>query len=78
MGKLKLWKVFKKNCLKLNLQITVHDLRHTYATRLISNGVDYKTAAGLLGHDVKETMAIYSHINDDMLKKATDIIGNIF
>ncbi|MCL1995159.1 MAG: tyrosine-type recombinase/integrase [Defluviitaleaceae bacterium] len=69
---------FRKNCKALNLDITIHDLRHTYATRLISNGVDFKTAAKLLGHDVKETMATYSHVNDDMLKRATDIIENIF
>ncbi len=33
--------------------ITIHELRHTYATMLISNGIDFKTAAKLLGHDVK-------------------------
>lgn len=58
--------------------ITIHELRHTYATNLISNGVDFKTAAQLLGHDVKQTMNTYSHVTDDMLKKATKIINSIF
>lgn len=58
--------------------ITVHELRHTYATKLISNGVDFKTAAKLLGHTVEQTMKTYSHVNDDMMKKATSIIENIF
>jgi len=58
--------------------ITIHEFRHTYATMLISNGVDFKTAAKLLGHDVKETMKTYSHVNDDMIKRATNIIENIF
>lgn len=58
--------------------ITVHELRHTYATKLISNGVDFKTAAQLLGHTVEQTMKTYSHVNDDMMKKATNIIENIF
>lgn len=58
--------------------ITMHELRHTYATMLISSGVDFKTAAKLLGHDVEQTMRIYSHVNDDMLKRATNIIENIF
>ncbi|WP_461614329.1 tyrosine-type recombinase/integrase [Clostridium sp. Marseille-QA1073] len=58
--------------------ITIHELRHTYATMLISSGVDFKTAAKLLGHDVKETMKTYSHVNDDMIKRATNIIENIF
>ncbi|NFB33184.1 site-specific integrase [Clostridium botulinum] len=58
--------------------ITVHELRHTYATKLISNGVDFKTVAQLLGHTVEQTMKTYSHVNDDMMKKATKIIENIF
>ena len=58
--------------------ITLHELRHTYATMLISNGVDFKTAALLLGHDVEQTMKTYSHVNEDMLNKASNIIKNIF
>jgi len=58
--------------------ITIHELRHTYATDLISNGIDFKTAAKFLGHDVKQTMKTYSHVNDDMIKRATSIIENIF
>lgn len=57
--------------------ITVHELRHTYATHLIANGVDFKTAAMLLGHTVEQTMKTYSHVNNDMIKKATNIINNI-
>lgn len=58
--------------------ITIHELRHTYATMLISSGVDFKTAAKLLGHDVEQTMKTYSHVNDDMMNRATNIIENIF
>lgn len=57
--------------------ITIHELRHTYATTLISNGVPFKTAAKFLGHTVQQTMKTYSHVNDDMIKKATTIINNI-
>lgn len=63
---------------KINkFDITIHELRHTYATNLISNGIDFKTAAKLLGHSVEQTMKTYSHVNDDMMKRATDIIENI-
>ncbi|WP_050607234.1 site-specific integrase [Clostridium niameyense] len=58
--------------------ITMHELRHTYATLLISSGIDFKTAAKILGHTVEMTMRIYSHVTDDMMKKATKIIENIF
>jgi len=57
--------------------VTIHELRHTYATTLISNGVPYPTAAKFLGHTEQQTMKTYSHVNDDMIKKATNIINNI-
>ncbi|EPY2302369.1 phage integrase family site-specific recombinase [Clostridium sporogenes] len=60
------------------VDITVHELRHTYATKLIANGVDFKTAAQFLGHSVAQTMKTYSHVNDDMIKKATGIVESIF
>lgn len=70
----------KLNCLlqKKGFDISVHELRHTYATNLIANGIDFKTAAKFLGHDVKETLGTYSHVNDDMIKIATNIIEKIF
>lgn len=57
--------------------ITVHELRHTYATTLIANRVDPKTAAQYLGHTVQQTLTTYCHVNNDMLKTATSIIDNI-
>jgi integrase len=58
--------------------ITLHELRHTYATMLVSNEIDFKTAAKFLGHDVKQTMQTYSHVTDEMIKKATNKISDIF
>ena len=58
--------------------ITMHTLRHTYATLLIANGIDFKTAAKLLGHDVEMTMKTYSHVTDDMLDKAAKTVISIF
>lgn len=63
---------------KLGYNISIHDLRHTYATHLIANGLDFKTVASLLGHSVQETIRTYSHVNDDMMKKATNVIEKIF
>lgn len=61
---------------KHGFDISVHELRHTYATNIISNGIDFKTAAHLLGHDVEQTMKTYSHVNEDMLNTAREIINN--
>ncbi len=67
-------KLLKEN----GFNISLHELRHTYATKLIANGIDFKTAAKILGHSVEQTMKVYSHVNNDMLNKAHSIIENIF
>ena len=62
---------------RVGYNISIHELRHTYATLLIANGVDFKTAANLLGHTVEMTMRTYSHVTDDMIQRAANIINNI-
>ena len=63
--------------LKKGFGVTLHELRHTFATNLIANNIDFKTAANILGHDVKETMETYSHVTDAMMDNAKKIINNI-
>lgn len=49
----------KKACIPYK---NFHTLRHTYATRLIENGVDIKTVSELLGHaDVNITLSTSVH-----------------
>lgn len=44
-------------------EITFHNLRHTYATRLFEAGVSLKTVQALLGHsDIATTQNIYVHV----------------
>ena len=47
-------------------------------TTLISRGVDFKTVAKLMGHDVEQTMKTYSHVTDEMMDNATQLINKIF
>ena len=63
---------------KIGYDLSIHELRHTYATALISNGVDFKTVAKLMGHDIEQTMRTYSHVTDDMLNNATKLLSKIF
>lgn len=58
--------------------ITIHVLRHTYATNLLANGLDFKTVARLMGRDVEQTIKTYSYVTDDMIKRATRVINNVF
>jgi len=63
---------------KLGFDISIHDLRHTYATKLLANNVDYETIALYMGDDVKTVIETYSHINKDMSKRGRSIINNHF
>ena len=43
--------------------VTLHTLRHTYATHLLKQGVDVKTVSELLGHhSTKMTLDVYAHV----------------
>lgn len=69
-------KILKKY--NLNTNIRFHDLRHTNATLLLQNKVDFKIIQKRLGHaDISTTMDIYAHVNIDMQKEATAKISNM-
>lgn len=57
---------------------SIHQLRHTYATLLLANGVDVKTVAALLGDTVSTVIRTYIHYNDDMRKQAAEKVADIF
>jgi integrase len=57
--------------------VHVHDLRHTYASVLVSSGLSLPVIGALLGHTQPATTARYAHLQDDPLRKATETAGAI-
>ena len=59
-------------------EITLHGLRHTQATLLISSGADVRTVSGRLGHSkASTTMNIYAHALRSKDQEAAETLENI-
>lgn len=57
--------------------IRFHDLRHTFATLALQNGVDVKTVSSMLGHyDAGFTLRTYTHATRQMQEQAAEKMGN--
>ena len=55
-------------------RVRFHDLRHTFATMALENGMDIKTLSAMIGHvSAETTLNIYSHITDTMQQQAARI-----
>lgn len=58
--------------------IRFHDLRHTFATLSLQNGVDVKTLSNTLGHySAGFTLDTYTHVTQRMKREAADTIGSV-
>lgn len=55
-------------------KMTVHGLRHTFASHLVMGGKDLRTVMELMGHSNLTTTQRYSHLSPDHLQSATEIL----
>ena len=55
-----------------------HDLRPTFATTALQNGVDVKTLSGILGHySAGFTLDTYAHVTKDTQIQAVNTVSGI-
>lgn len=57
----------------LDIKISPHTLRHTFATDILENGADLMTVKELLGHESLNTTSIYTHITNEQIKKTYNL-----
>jgi site-specific recombinase XerD len=55
-----------------------HDLRHTFATRLIQNGIDIYKVSKLLGHRDISTTQRYAHHYPESLRNSVEILDTFY
>jgi integrase len=55
--------------------LRIHDLRHSYASQLVSAGFSLPIIGALLGHTQPATTHRYAHLQDDPLRAATERVG---
>lgn len=56
--------------------VRLHDLRHTYASVAVMNGIDPFMLKEILGHKNLSTTLRYAHLSDDTVQKAAGQIAN--
>ena len=62
---------------EIDERVSFHDLRHTFATLAIQNGVDPKTLSSMLGHySAAFTLDTYTHVTHRMQRAAAEKIGD--
>lgn len=70
LDRIELWRIVKKYALRAGMpkNLTVHTLRHCFATHLLSGGADLRALQEMLGHADIKTTQIYTHVDNERLR----------
>ncbi len=71
--------VLKQSLEKSGIQkpVSLHWLRHSYATHLLENGTDLRYIQEILGHSSSRTTEIYTHVSNKNIQRITSPFDNL-
>ena len=70
LSRIEIWRLIKKFAIRAGMpkNLTVHTLRHCFATHLLEGGADLRSIQEMLGHVDITTTQIYTHVDQKRLR----------